>query len=176
MIGSNPFVSCFGGAPSHTAAHLPEHLRAVIRAGFSPVLCRPWTRQAACTLSPTMAKRLGDHPCGSAHVLDDPAKVGAIVNRFVDTHGGANVALHLGRSGLAIRQAPAAPGMTVELPGGIGHWWYALPFPDPNGDIWPWPLISGDRHVLVPPSRQREGAYRLVGGTIPASAAWLVTG
>lgn len=167
MIGSDPFVSVFGGAPAHTAEHLTEHLRAVIRAGFSPVLCKPGTKEPACVLSVAGAKRADKdaqaqalamnpaarvdrirHACGMKHVLDDPAKIGPVVKRFTDIHGGLNVALHLGRSrmlvvdvdtpterkafqdaynvaadGVSTMDDPRAwaPGITVESPGSYDY-------------------------------------------------------
>ncbi len=172
MIGSDLFISVFGGAPSHTETHYVEHLRAVIRAGFSPVLCKPGTKEPACVLSAAGAKRADReaqqralaanpkarvdrirHACGMKHVLDDPAKIGPIVRRFLEIHGGVNVALHLGRSRMLVvdvdtpseRQAfehtmgIEVGGITVESPGsfditthqwvhwGGGHWWFTLP-------------------------------------------------
>ncbi len=160
VIGSDPFISVFGGAPSHTETHYVEHLRAVIRAGFSPVLCKPGTKEPACVLSAAGAKKADReaqqralagnpaarvdrirHACGMKHVLDDPAKVGAVVKRLAEIYPGAqlNVALHLGRSRMLVvdadtpaeRQAfgadwmlhslgdllPNVPGITVESPG-----------------------------------------------------------
>lgn len=117
MIGVDTFGSVFGGQPAHTAEHMTEHLRAVIRAGYSPVLCRPGTKEPLCPLSAAQAKKADRefqeralaanprakvgrlrHECGMKHVLDDPAKIGAVVKRLMDVHGGLNVALHLGRS------------------------------------------------------------------------------
>lgn len=176
MIGVDRFSSVFGGQPQHTAEHLTEHLRAVIRAGYSPVLCKPGGKETACILSVVQAKRADKeareralaanpaapidrirHACGMKHVIDDPAKVGPIVKRFLDVHGGLNVGLHLGRSRTLVVDVdtPAeraafvsdfefasqqqAPGITVESPGtydyvsgtwkhwGGGHWWFDLP-------------------------------------------------
>jgi len=146
VLGVDSFTSVFGGNPSHTAEHLTEHLRAVIRAGYSPVLCRPGTKEPVCVLSAVQAKkadreaqafalagnpaRLVDrirHACGMKHVLDDPAKVGPIVKRLIEIHGGANVALHLGRSRMLVvdvdtpaeRQAFVdALGINADIPGG----------------------------------------------------------
>ena len=166
MIGVDRFASVFGGAPAHTAEHLTEHVRAVIRAGYSPVLCKPGGKETACILSAQQAKKADReaqqralamnpaarvdrirHACGFKHVLDDPAKVAPIVNRFVEIYGGLNVALHLGRSQMLVvdvdtpaeRQAfidswgsalygpngagPGSnaerPGITVESPGSL---------------------------------------------------------
>lgn len=175
MIGVDTFSSVFGGAPEHTSLRMPEHVRAIIRAGYSPVLCAPLTNQALCTLSPTMAKRTGPHPCGSAHVLDDPAKSGAIVKRLLDQHGSLNIALHLGRSRLAVFTAWAAAGMTVEGPGRLGYWWMTLPEQVRQGShASGMPILLdgghmsvGEHHFLVPPARLPAGSYRLVGGTVP---------
>lgn len=178
MIGVDTFSSVFGGAPEHTASRMPEHIRAIIRAGYSPVLCRPMTAEPLCTLSPTMAKRTGPHPCGAAHVLDDPAKSGAIVKRLLDQHGSLNVALHLGRSRLAVLvqwlEWVVEP-ITVEA-GQLGLTWFTLP---EGADVQPgrgplWSLAAGDVHILVPPAVLPAGAHRLVGGTMPAPA-WLVS-
>jgi len=172
VIGVDNFASVFGGAPAHTEAHYVEHLRAVIRAGYSPVLCKPGGKETACILSAVQAKREDKaaqqqalamnpaarvdrirHACGMKHVIDDPAKVGPIVKRFLEVHGGLNVALHLGRSRMLVvdvdtpteRQAFESTmglevgGITVESPGsfdeikqewlhwGGGHWWMPLP-------------------------------------------------
>lgn len=121
MIGVDTFGSVFGGQPAHTAEHMTEHLRAVIRAGYSPVLCKPGGKETACILSAAQAKKADrefqqrllaanpaarvngrTHECGFKHVLDDPAKVGPIVTRFMERHGGLNVALHLGRSRMMV--------------------------------------------------------------------------
>lgn len=176
MIGVDTFSSVFGGAPEHTSSRMPEHVRAIIRAGYSPVLCAPLTNQALCTLSPTMAKRTGPHLCGSAHVLDDPAKSGAIVKRLLDQHGSLNIALHLGRSRLAVMIAHAHPGMTVESYGGVGYWWFTEPPAGlQSGMRFGCAFLAGDDHCLVPPARMPGGSYRLVGGTQP-TPGWLVNG
>jgi hypothetical protein len=168
VIGVDTFSSVFGGAPEHTRNRLPEHVRAIIRAGYSPVLCAPLTSRALCTLSPTMAKRTGPHPCGSAHVLDDPAKSGAIVKRLLEVHGSLNIALHLGRSRLAVHVTLPHPGHTVAAPDGAGYWWFTLPegATDPVPRYGPgWAICAGDQHLLVPPARTPEGLFQLVGGT-----------
>jgi len=172
VIGVDQFASVFGGAPEHTRSRPAEHVRAIIRAGWSPVLCLPGTDQAGCILPPTTAKR--PHECGAAHILDTPSKVSSIVTRFLAQHGGANIALHLGRSNLAVLESPAVPGRgyTVATPDGKGQWWYTLP---PGRSLSPevvppwsgWTLITGDRYVLVPPATTPDGTYRLVGGTTP---------
>ncbi len=121
MIGVDRFASVFGGAPAHTAEHLTEHLRAVIRSGYSPVLCKPGTKEPVCPLSAAQAKKADRerqqmalamnpaarvdrirHECGLKHVLDDPAKIGPIVKRLVEIHGSINVALHLGRARMLV--------------------------------------------------------------------------
>lgn len=121
VIGVDTFGSVFGGQPAHTAEHMTEHLRAVIRAGYSPVLCKPGGKETACILSAAQAKKADrefqqrllaanpaarvngrTHECGFKHVLDDPAKVGPIVTRFMERHGGLNIALHLGRSRMLV--------------------------------------------------------------------------
>jgi hypothetical protein len=116
MIGGDTFRTVFGGAPAHTESHLTEHLRAMIRHGYSPVLLKPGTKEPACILSSAAeakanreaqaaaalagARRTDSirHACGFRHVLDDPAKVGPIVKRFLERWGGANTGIHLGRS------------------------------------------------------------------------------
>lgn len=226
MIGSDLFVSVFGGAPAHTGEHLTEHLRAVIRAGFSPVICKPGTKEPVCILSAAGARRADKaaqaqalavnpktkvdrirHACGMKHVLDDPARVGPVIRRLSEIYPGAqlNVALHLGRSRMLVVDAdtpsereafhaswatqgwdPAAPGLTVESPGFYdqvkrewihwdgGHWWMPLPdgFEIPaSGKVLKgpggWAAMYGESYVLVPPALRAEGAYRLVGGTVP---------
>lgn len=182
MIGVDTFGSVFGGQPAHTAEHMTEHLRAVIRAGYSPVLCKPGGKETACILSAAQAKKADrefqqrllaanpaarvngrTHECGFKHVLDDPAKVGPIVTRFMERHGGLNVALHLGRSRMLVvdvdtpaeREAFGSswalaslgdlqisiPGITVESPGSYDtvkqewvHW---------GGGHWWMPLPEG---------------------------------
>ncbi len=176
MIGVDSFSSVFGGAPAHTETHWTEHIRAIIRAGYSPVLCKPGTPEAGCILTPGQYKKAGKHPCGYLHVIDNPAKVGAVVSYWLSKYGGLNVGLHLGRSNMAVLKQPAGPGMTVEAPGGIGHTWFTLP----PGTTFPkvlqgadWSIKHGDRYVLVPPARLSTGAHRLVGGTI-AAPEWLL--
>lgn len=154
MIGGDTFRTVFGGAPAHTEAHLAEHLRAMIRHGYSPVLMKPGTKEPACVLSSAgevkanrEAQRAAElagarrtdavrHACGLKHVLDDPAKVGPVVKRWLERWGGANTGIHLGRSrrivvdvdthqeriafgsswALATGDQPV-PGITVESPG-----------------------------------------------------------
>lgn len=171
MIGVDRFASVFGGAPAHTAQHLAEHIRAVIRAGYSPVLCKPGTKEPGCILSSRQAKRAGEHPCGHRHVLDDPARAGAIVARFTATHGGMSLGLHLARSSMAVIRTAAAPGMTVAAPRGLGHWWFELPSEAAPSSHHPgWSFLSGDRYVLVPPTTDQ---HLLVGGTLPADT-WML--
>jgi hypothetical protein len=157
MIGGDTFRTVFGGAPAHTESHLAEHLRAMIRHGYSPVLLKPGSKEPACVLTSAGeakanreaqaaaelagARKVDSirHACGFRHVLDDPARVGPIVKRFLERHGGANTGIHLGRSRrlvvdvdtLAEREGfreswsmaagPSgqyiAPGITVESPG-----------------------------------------------------------
>jgi hypothetical protein len=157
MIGGDTFRTVFGGAPAHTESHLTEHLRAMIRHGYSPVLLKPGSKEPACILSSAAeakanreaqaaaelagARRTDSirHACGFRHVLDDPAKVGPVVKRFLERWGGANTGIHLGRSRrlvvdvdtVAERQGfveswvnftpgqtdQRAPGITVESPG-----------------------------------------------------------
>jgi hypothetical protein len=157
MIGGDTFRTVFGGAPAHTESHLTEHLRAMIRHGFSPVLLKPGTKEPACILTSASeakanreaqaaaalagARRTDSirHACGFRHVLDDPAKVGPIVKRFLERWGGANTGIHLGRSrrlvvdvdtvteregfreSWSMAAGPSgqyiAPGITVESPG-----------------------------------------------------------
>lgn len=222
MIGVDRFASVFGGAPAHTAEHLTEHLRAVIRAGYSPVLCKPGTKEPACILSVGQAKKADReaqqralamnpaarvdrirHACGMKHVIDDPAKVGPIVARFLQVHGGLNVALHLGRSRMvavdvdtpeerrafktawqAYRVEPpnTLPGITVESPGSFDqatqrwvHW---------GGGHW-WMDLPED--YVLPPGKVLKGpggwaamygeAYALVPpATRPEGAYRLVGG
>src|SRR6187551_1171704 len=165
MIGVDQFASVFGGAPSHIAGHLTEHIRAIVRAGWSPVLCLPGTATPGCILTPTQRKRDPDHLCGANHVIDNPSRVSAIVKNW--EHEGANIGLHLGRSGLAVLTMPAAPGMSVQGPDGIGDWWFTLPEGHPGPGTMAgaeWTLLSGDHYVLVPPAELAgQGAYRLVG-------------
>lgn len=174
MIGGDTFRTVFGGAPAHTESHLTEHLRAMIRHGYSPVLLKPGTKEPACILSSAAeakanreaqaaaalagARRTDSirHACGFRHVLDDPGKVGPIVKRFLERHGGANTGIHLGRSrrlvvdvdtveeryGFEVALATGGdgmPGITVESPGrydnskqewvhyGGGHWYFTVP-------------------------------------------------
>lgn len=91
VIGSDTFSSVFGGAPSHTVEHMVEHVRAIIRAGYSPVLLKPGSKDPACILSTAQAKAADRaeqqrreamnpgarvdrirHPCGMAHVIEVP--------------------------------------------------------------------------------------------------------
>lgn len=196
MIGVDNFASVFGGAPAHTEAHYVEHLRAVIRAGYSPVLCKPGTRVTACILSALQAKRADKeaqqqalamnpaarvdrirHACGMKHVIDDPAKVGPIVKRFLEQHNGLNVALHLGRSRMLVvdvdipteREAFLSswydaytyaseaelvrpPGITVESPGSFdaatSQWLHW------GGGHWWMPLPEG---FILPPGKVFKG-------------------
>lgn len=194
MIGVDTFASVFGGAPAHTAEHLIEHLRAVIRAGYSPVLCKPGGKETACILSAAQARKADReaqafklaadptarvdrirHACGMRHVIDDPAKVGPIVKRFLDTHGGLNVALHLGRSRMIVvdvdtpeertafvdqwpvpgpgyENVSTSPGITVESPGSFDvasqtwkHW---------GGGHWWMPVPEG---YELPPGKVLKG-------------------
>lgn len=116
MIGGDTFRTVFGGAPAHTESHLTEHLRAMIRHGYSPVLLKPGTKEPACILSSAAeakanreaqaaaalagARRTDSirHACGFHHVLDDPGKVAVIAKRWLERWGGANTGIHLGRS------------------------------------------------------------------------------
>lgn len=91
MIGVDRFGSVFGGAPAHTEDHLTEHLRAVVRAGYSPVLLQPRTKEPGCILSarqevaadrevqqralqldPTRKVNRMRHACGFKHVIEAP--------------------------------------------------------------------------------------------------------
>lgn len=137
MIGGDTFRTVFGGAPAHTESHLTEHLRAMIRHGYSPVLLKPGTKEPACILTSAAeakanrdaqaaaalsgAKRTDSirHACGFRHVLDDPAKVGPIVKRFLERHGGANTGIHLGRSRRLVVDVD-----TVEERSGFLRSWY----------------------------------------------------
>lgn len=177
MIGSDSFISVFGGQPEHTRANLSAHLRAVIRGGYSPVLCAPGTSEALCILPASQAKK--DHACGAAHVLDDPAKLGPILKRLPPD---LNVALHLGRSRLMLAGAPNRKNHesppTVESPNGSALWWLTMPdwlHPrlHPPVFLGGWQVWFGDVYALVPPASRPEGAYRLVGGTIPAQP-WML--
>lgn len=192
MIGVDRFASVFGGAPAHTAEHLTEHIRAIIRAGYSPVLCKPGTKEPACILSAAAAKKADReaqqralavnpaarvdrirHACGFKHVLDDPAKVAPIVKRFVEIHGGINVALHLGRSRMIavdvdtpmernefevtwqhanLPSLRPLPGITVESPGSLDvakqqwvHW---------GGGHWWFEVPEG---FELPPGKMLKG-------------------
>lgn len=98
------------------------------------------------------------------------------MKNWLAQYGGVNIALHLGRSRMAVLVQTGYPGMTVQTPYGAGHWWYDLPEgiePEPQEGPG-WRLLAGDRHVLVPPSSLGDGNdYRLVGGTLPAPE-WMV--
>jgi len=196
VIGVDTFASVFGGAPAHTEAHYTEHLRAVIRAGYSPVLCKPGGKETACILSAAQAKKADReaqqrelamnpaarvdrirHACGMKHVIDDAAKVGPIVKRFLEVHGGLNVALHLGRSRMLVvdvdtpderaaferswfdnlsgAQHPGnhpPPGITVESPGSqdpvTGQWLHW------GGGHWWMPLPED---YMLPPGKVLKG-------------------
>lgn len=127
----------------------------MIRAGLSPIIMKPGSKHPICILSTAAAKKADleaqaaflaehperqansvTHPCGLKHVLDDPAKVGAIVKRAQGTYGpDLNVGIHLGRSRMLVvdvdtteeREAFAQwfirhtsldlPPITVESPG-----------------------------------------------------------
>lgn len=160
MIGSSAFATVFGAAPSGDPERITNIVKAAIRHGFSPVLLKPGGKEPPCILAPATAKRedqaaqarrLAEHPsaqvnrvrhaCGLKHVLDDPAKVGPIVQRVLTNHGGLNLGIHLGRSRRIVvdvdtpaereafreswvQSAPGVhepprylPGITVESPG-----------------------------------------------------------
>ena len=155
MIGSNVFATVFGASPAGDAESFTSVVKAAIREGFSPVLLRPGGKLPGCVLAPRTAqaedKAAMDraaaggaqkitnvrHDCGFKHVLDDPAKVGAIITRFAQRYGSPlNLGLHLGRSRLIAvdvdtpeeREAfcqwwdmhyggNTAPGITQESPG-----------------------------------------------------------
>jgi hypothetical protein len=147
MIGGDTFRTVFGGAPAHTESHLTEHLRAMIRHGYSPVLLKPGTKEPACILTSAGeakanreaqaaaalagARRTDSirHACGFRHVLDDPAKVGPIVKRFLERWGGANTGIHLGRS----RRLVVDVDTVTERQGFDRSWWdNAGPGTDPG--------------------------------------------
>lgn len=112
------------------------------------------------------------------HVLDDPAKVGAIVKRFVELHGGLNVALHLGRSRMLVvdvdtpeeREAfltswydayayaseaelVRPPGITVESPGSYDY--VAKTWKHFGGGHW-WFTLPDE--FVLPPGKVFKGA------------------
>jgi hypothetical protein len=138
MIGSDVLGSILGAAPAGDPERLTNITRAMIRAGLSPVLLKPGTKDPMCILSTTAAKKADmeaqaayvlEHPdrpadkvrhdCGFKHVLDDPAKVTTIVKRLQGIHGpDLNLGLHLGRSRRLV--------VDVDTPGERGEfldWW-----------------------------------------------------
>lgn len=156
MIGSDVLSSVLGASPAGDPEYLVSVVRAMIRAGLSPVLNRPGTKAPICTLSVAAAKKADiqaradyiaqypdrpadriTHDCGLKHVLDDPAKVSAIIRRAQGVYGPhLNVGIHLGRSRLlvvdvdtseeryaffyscgAVLDPAACPPITVESPG-----------------------------------------------------------
>lgn len=159
MIGSDTFATVLGMAPAGDPERLTNIVRAMVRNGLSPVLLKPGEKVPACILTETAAKKADQeaqtvalaehpdrpvdrirHPCGFAHVIDDPAKVKAIMDRWLTRYGGANLGVHLGRSRLIAVDADypsevtaferewfqhnhpglagrGGPGMTVRSPG-----------------------------------------------------------
>jgi hypothetical protein len=159
VLGGDVFASVLGAAPAGDPERLTNIVRAMVRNNLSPVLLKPGTKLPACILTESAAHKADQearakflaeypdrradsirHPCGFAHVIDDPVKVKATMDRWLTRYGGANLGVHLGRSRLIAVDADypsevtafehewfqhnhpglagrGGPGMTVRSPG-----------------------------------------------------------
>lgn len=114
MISESPVAAIFGAIPAgDETTSLIHQARAMIRAGYAMVLCKPGTKIPVCTLNSTEANRADEaaraqareagkrswdkvrHPCGLKHAITDEKTSDRVIKRLSKSHGRVNLGIEL---------------------------------------------------------------------------------